>query len=202
MLSPAVGWPERRRTSEPLTTNVFPMHLSGETPTTPLRRGFGPLADVRRGSGAEPERRREFFNERYVLLDIRNCGESQRDSYNQSTAVWPGTADFCSRETTEAGKSRRKSVFCAREGANAAFLYAPEVFKERCAGRRTFRALIGVVSAGISGGVLIRVGAGTPGGSGRDGARADVARGRAKLRAGKSRGPHRGGNCRRGDARR
>lgn len=141
MLSPAVGWPERRRTSEPLTTNVFPMHLSRETPTTPLRRGFGPLADVRRGSGAEPERGREFFNERYVLLDIRNCGESQRDSYNQSTAVWPGTADFCSRETTEAGKSRKKSVFCAREGANAAFLYAPEVFKGRCAGRRTFRGV-------------------------------------------------------------
>ena len=141
-------------------------------------------------SGAEPERGREFFNERYVLLDIRNCRESQRDSHNQSTAVWPGTADFCSRGTTEAGRSRKRSVFCARRVANAAFLCAPEVFKGGCAGRRTFR---GVDRRGFGGDFGRRFDSGGSRGVGRGGCgvercrdeRAAVAGGRAKPRAGK-----------------
>lgn len=142
------------------------MRLSRVTPTTPLRRGFGPFSDVRRGSGAEPERGREFFNERYVLLDIRNCGESQRDSYNQSTAVWSGTADFCRRGTAGTGRSRKRGVLCAR-GGRTRLLGRSRCFCEgRGAWRRTFR---GADRRGFGvdfGGDSIRAGAGASGGGG------------------------------------
>ena len=77
------------------------------------------------------------------------------------------------RKRARAGK---RACFAPGRGRMRIFCMRRKCSRSAAPGGGRFGALIGVVSAGISGGVLIRAGAGTPGGSGRDGARADVAR--------------------------
>ena len=176
MLSPAVGWPERRRTSEPLTTNVFPMHLSGETPTTPLRRGFGPWR-----TSAEVPARSRSAGENFLTKDMSYwtseiAGKVKEILIINPQQCGPEPQIFAVGKRRKRARAGERACFAPGRGRMRLFCMRRKCSRSAAPGGGRFGALIGVVSAGISGGVLIRVGAGTPGGSGRDGARADVAR--------------------------
>lgn len=143
------------------------MHLSGVTPTTPLRRGFGPFADVRRGSGAEPERGREFFLTKdmfYWTSEI--AGKVKEILIINPQQCGPEPQIFADGERQGRAGVGKGACFAPGEGERG-FWGAPVVLTKGAEpGGGRFGALIGVVSAGTSAGTRFGPEPGRPGGSG------------------------------------
>lgn len=143
------------------------MHLSGVTPTTPLRRGFGPFSDVRRGSGAEPERGREFFLTKdmfYWTSEI--AGKVKEILIINPQQCGPEPQIFADGERQGRAGVGKGACFAPGEGERG-FWGAPDVFAKGAEpGGGRFGALIGVVSAGTSAGTRFGPEPGRPGGSG------------------------------------
>ena len=130
------------------------MHLSGVTPTTPLRRGFGPFSDVRRGSGAEPERGREFFLTKdmfYWTSEI--AGKVKEILIINPQQCGPEPQIFADGERQGRAGVGKGACFAPGEGERG-FWGAPDVFAKGAEpGGGRFGALIGVVSAWTSAGI-------------------------------------------------